>query len=80
MAGESGVTGSIIDELYSWNIQGNQMGGEGCVTRIIIDKLQSWDLIKFKVTVALPEVSLMNFLLWISKEIKWKVEVVLLEV
>ena len=33
-------------------------------------------MIKFKVTVALPEVSLMNFLLGISKEIKWKVEVV----
>ena len=28
----------------------------------------------------LLEVSLMNFMLWISKEIKWKVKVVLLEV
>ena len=33
-------------------------------------------MINFKVTVALPEVSLMNFLLGISKEIKCKVQVV----
>ena len=28
MAGESGVTGSIIDELLSTDIQGDQMEGE----------------------------------------------------
>ena len=28
MEGESGVTGSIIDELHSWDIQGDQMEGE----------------------------------------------------
>ena len=37
MEGESGVTGSIIDELHSWYIQGDQMEGESGVTRNIID-------------------------------------------
>ena len=32
MAGESGVTRSIIDELHSWDIQGDQMEGESGVT------------------------------------------------
>ena len=32
MEGESGVTRSIIDELHSWDIQGNQMKGESDVT------------------------------------------------
>ena len=59
MEGEKGVTGSIIDELDSWDIQGDQMEGESMV---------------------LLEVSLMNFLLRISKEIKWKVKVVLMAV
>ena len=36
MEGESRVTGSIIDELPSWNSQGDQMEGEGGVTRSII--------------------------------------------
>ena len=58
MEGESGVSQSIVDELHSWNIQGDQMEGEGMV---------------------LLEVSLMNFNLRISNEIKWKVKVVLLE-
>ena len=31
-------------------------------------------------SMVLPEVSLMNFIIQISNEIKWKVEVVLLEV
>ena len=39
MAGESGVTGSIIDELFSWVIQGDQMEGESRVTRSIINEL-----------------------------------------
>ena len=37
MEGESGVTRSIIDELYSWDMQGYQMEGESGVTRSIID-------------------------------------------
>ena len=32
MEGESGVTGSIIDELHSWDIQGDQNEGESGVT------------------------------------------------
>ena len=36
MEGESRVTGSIFDELPSWNSQGDQMEGEGGVTRSII--------------------------------------------
>ena len=31
MEGESGVTKSIIDELISWDIQGDQMPGERAV-------------------------------------------------
>ena len=41
MARESGVTQSIIDELPSWDIQGDQVKGESGVTRIIIDEIYS---------------------------------------
>ena len=37
MEGESGVTQSIIDELHSSDIQGDQMEGESGVSRSIID-------------------------------------------
>ena len=37
MEGEGGVTQSIIDELHSWDIQGNQMEGESGITRRIND-------------------------------------------
>ena len=37
MEGESAVTRSIIDELHSTEIQGDQMEGEGGVSRSIID-------------------------------------------
>ena len=40
MEGESGVTRIIIDELYSWAIQGDQMEGESGITRSIIDELE----------------------------------------
>ena len=80
MEGERRVTGSIIDELHSSDIQGDQMEGEGGVTRSIIDEPHSLGLVKWKVKVVLLEVSLMNFNLGICKEVKWKVEVVLLEV
>ena len=36
MERESGVTGSIIDELHSSDIQGDQMKGESGVTANII--------------------------------------------
>ena len=32
MEGEGGVTRSIIDELHSWYIQGDEMEGENGVT------------------------------------------------
>ena len=44
MKGESGVTRSIIDELHSWDIQGDQMEGESGVIRSIIDELHSCDI------------------------------------
>ena len=40
MQGESGVTRSIIHELQSWDIQGDQMEGERGVSQSIIDELQ----------------------------------------
>ena len=41
MEGESGVTRSIIDEILSSDIQGDQMEGESVVNRSIIDELHS---------------------------------------
>ena len=41
MEDESGVTQSIIDELHSCNILGDQMVGESGVTRSIIDAVLS---------------------------------------
>ena len=43
MEGESGVTQSIVDELHSSDIQGDEIEGESGVTRSIIDELHSWD-------------------------------------
>ena len=43
MEGESGVTRSIIDEILSSDIQGDQMAGENVVTRSIIDELHISD-------------------------------------
>ena len=37
MESESDVTRSIIDELHSWDIQGDQMEGEGGLSRSFID-------------------------------------------
>ena len=44
MDGESGVTSTIIDGLYSSDIQRDQMVGESGLTRSIIDELHSWDI------------------------------------
>ena len=44
MEGESGVTRSIIDELQSSDIQGDQVEGESDVTRSILDELHSSDI------------------------------------
>ena len=56
---------------------------ESGVTRNIIDELHSWKMPGDQMEangMVLLEVSMMNFILRISKEIKWKVQVVLLEV
>ena len=76
MEGESGVTRSVIDQLHSSDIQQDQMEGKGCVTRIIIDELHSLDMVKWKVKMVLFEVSLMNFIPGIAKDIKWQEKVV----
>ena len=75
MEGESVVTRSIIDELHSSDIQGEQMEGPSGVTRSIIDETHSSvsSEIKENAKAVLFEVSLMKFLVGISKEIKWKV-------
>ena len=44
MEGESGVTKSIIAELHSSDIQGDQMEGKSGVTGIIIDELHFWNI------------------------------------
>ena len=44
MEGESGVTRSVIDELHSWDIQGDEMVGECGVTRNAIDEVPSLDI------------------------------------
>ena len=44
MEGKTGVTRSIIDELHSSDIQGEQTEGESGVPRRIIDEFQSWDM------------------------------------
>ena len=44
MEGESGVTRSIIYELPSSAIQGDQREGESRVTPSVIDELHSWDI------------------------------------
>ena len=41
MKGESGVTGSIIDEVHSLDIQRDQMENEIAVTQSIFDELHS---------------------------------------
>ena len=44
MEGGSGVTRSIVDQLHSSDIQGDQMEGESGLTPSIIDELHSSDI------------------------------------
>ena len=44
MEGESSVTRSIIDEVHSSVIQGDQIEGESDVTGNINDEVHSWDI------------------------------------
>ena len=41
MEGENGVIRSIIDELHSLDIQGDQMDVGSCVTQTFVDKIHS---------------------------------------
>ena len=52
------------------NIQVDEMVGEKRITRSIIDELHSSDMVKWKVKVFVLQVSLMIFILRISKDIK----------
>ena len=67
MEGESCVTRSMIDQLHSLYIQEDQMEEESSVTRSIIDGLFSSEMIKWKVKVALLEISWTIFILRTSK-------------
>ena len=49
MEGESRVTRSIIDELHSLDIEGDQRIGESGVNRSIIDQLHSWDIQEYQI-------------------------------
>ena len=44
MEGKCGAIGSIIDELHSWDSEGDQVEGGSGVTRSIIDELHSSDI------------------------------------
>ena len=73
MEGESPVTRSIIDQLHSLDMKGDQMEGESGLTRSTIDELHSWDIGGGQMegeSMVLLEVALMNFIPWLSKEIK----------
>ena len=79
MEGKSGVTRSIIDEVDSSDIQGDQMEAESGVTRSVIDEIDSFWIskeIKWKVKMVLLELSLINIILRISNEMKRMVKVV----
>ena len=52
------------------------MEGKSGFTQSVIDEFHSSVMVNQKVKEVLLEVSLMNFILGISKEIKWKVKVV----
>ena len=44
MEGESRFTRDMIDELHSWDIQGDEMKDESGFTRGIVDELHSSDI------------------------------------
>ena len=72
----------MIDDLHSLNNQRGQMEGESGVARIIIDEPHSSDIQEDKLAgeSVLLQVSLMNIIYGISKDIKSKVKVVIIEV
>ena len=80
MEGESGVTRSIIHDLHSWDMKQDQMEGASGVSRSIIDEVHSSDIKgdQMEGESGVTRSIIMNFILGISKEIKWKGKVVLL--
>ena len=66
MEGESGATGSNIDELHSSDIQGHQLKVKLVVLEDSVMKfiLRISKEMKWKVKVVLLEIKLMNFILW----------------
>ena len=44
MERERGVSRRIIDELHSWDMQGDQMESESSLTQSIIEELHSSDI------------------------------------
>ena len=77
MEAESSVTRNIVEELHSWYIQVDEMEAGSGVTPSIIDELHSCDIQGDQMegdSVVLLEVSSMNLILGMSKEIKWKVK------
>ena len=69
MEGENGVTGGIIDDLHSSDVQRDQMEGERVLLEVSLIYLIFWIFkeIKWMVKAGLLELSLMNFILRISK-------------
>ena len=79
---ESVVTRSIIDELYSSGILGDQMEGESSVTLSVTDEHDSSDVQADQMegdSSVTPKI-IDELHSGISKEIKWKVKVLLLQI
>ena len=77
---ESGVTGSIIDDLHSLEIQGDQREGESGVIRSITDDLHSSNVQKDQIEGESGVTRTIIDELRSSDMIKWKVKLMLLEV
>ena len=73
MEGESAVTRTILNELHSWDIQGDEIEVVSGVTRSIIDEVFFWDIQEDQregESMVLLKESSMNIILGTSKEIK----------
>ena len=74
MEGKSGATPSIIDELHSSDIKGDQMEGEGDVIWSMIDQLHSSDIKRDQIEGGSGVTrSTIKFIFRICNEMKWKV-------
>ena len=80
MEGESGVPRSIFHELYSWDIQEDQMEGESGATRSINDELHSPDIQRYQMEgkSGVTRSIIDKFVIRVCNEIKGEVKVVLL--